>query len=70
MQLSTPWIIFIVIVIFAIIISNITLLKRSNKAFTFPDSYEKSNKDEVLNEVKETKVKPTSQVKEQDNNTD
>lgn len=42
MQLSTPWIIIIVVLVFAIIISNITLLKKSNKGFDFPDSYEKS----------------------------
>lgn len=41
MGLSTGWIIVIVVLIFAIIISNITLLKKSNKAFTFPENYEK-----------------------------
>lgn len=41
MVLSTGWIIVIVVLVFAIVISNITLLKKSNKAFTFPDNYEK-----------------------------
>lgn len=41
MGLSIGWIIVIVVLVFAIIISNITLLKKSNKAFTFPENYEK-----------------------------
>jgi len=41
MGLSTGWIIVIVVLVFAIIISNITLLKKSNKAFEFPEGYEK-----------------------------
>jgi hypothetical protein len=42
MQLSTPWVIVFVVVVFAVIIRNIMLLKKSNKDFTFPDGYEKS----------------------------
>ncbi len=45
MGLSIGWIIFIVVVIFGILISNIMLLKQSNKDFVFPDSYEKSKND-------------------------
>ncbi len=45
MALSTFWIVVIVVVIFAVIISNIMLLKQSNKDFTFPDNYEKSDSD-------------------------
>lgn len=41
MVLSTGWIVVIVVLVFAIVISNITLLKKSNKAFTFPENYEK-----------------------------
>jgi hypothetical protein len=41
MPLSTPWIIVIIVVVFAIVLSNIMLLKRSNKGFTFPENFEK-----------------------------
>ena len=42
--MSLTWIIVIAVVIFGIIISNIMLLKQSNKPFDFPDSYKKSEK--------------------------
>ena len=45
MVLSTGWIIVIIVVAFAIIVGNITLLKKSNKAFEFPEDYEKKKAD-------------------------
>lgn len=44
MEIGIGWIIVIVVLVFGIIISNITLLKKSNKGFDFPDSYEKPKK--------------------------
>lgn len=45
MDLSLGWIIFIVIIVFGIIISNIMLLKHCNKAFVFPENYKKTKKE-------------------------
>lgn len=40
MTLSTGWVIAIIVIGLAIVVSSITALKKSNKPFEFPDGYE------------------------------
>ncbi|MGB3726700.1 MAG: DUF2897 family protein [Glaciecola sp.] len=40
MTLSTGWVITIIVVVLAVIVSSITALKKSNKPFEFPEGYE------------------------------
>ncbi|MFT6268997.1 MAG: cytoskeletal protein RodZ [Alphaproteobacteria bacterium] len=61
MHLSTTWIIVIIVVVFAIVFSNIMMLIQSNKPFTFPDSYEKTAKQKLEDEeAQKDEDKPSS----------
>jgi uncharacterized protein YpmB len=55
MQLSTTWIIVIIVVVFAIVFSNIMMLIQSNKPFIFPDSYEKTAQQKLEDEKNKDK---------------
>ena len=53
MTLSTGWVITIIVVVLAVIVSSITALKKSNKPFEFPEGYENPasyDKDDEENE--------------------
>jgi hypothetical protein len=65
MDISIGWIIVIVVLVFGIIISNITLLKSSNKGFTFPDTYEKG-KEETNSDSSAASKKKNDELDEDD----
>ncbi|MDT0594145.1 DUF2897 family protein [Glaciecola petra] len=62
MQLSLTWVIVIIVVVFAVIISNITLLKKSNKPFEFSDAYEKQKEAEKNKKPEDDQDKPSGLI--------